>query len=202
MRNVAILARGHVAHTLHVPLAIISQFAGVSNNSLEIHFRPVLPFRVRNVWNRHWFWNQSHSIAPIVLVVEYVPEVRNPCFPSPCGANAVCKERNNAGSCTCLPEYYGDPYSECRPECVMNNDCSKSKACVNNKCRDPCPGVCGRNAECYVVNHSPFCSCLSGYTGNPSIACQEIPKSRCRLISFARVFHTSNWSNRVFQFRV
>lgn len=71
----------------------------------------------------------------------------NPCSPSPCGANAVCKERNGAGSCLCLPEYFGDPYTGCRPECVQNSECDRSKACINNKCKDPCPGVCGINAS-------------------------------------------------------
>lgn len=105
------------------------------------------------------------------------PEIHEPCHPTPCGANAICKERNNAGSCSCLPEYYGDPYVECRPECVTNSDCSKSRACVNNKCIDPCPGICGSNSECFVANHSPHCTCLAGYSGNPSVACYEIPKS-------------------------
>lgn len=106
--------------------------------------------------------------------MQYEPEIRNPCNPSPCGINAVCRERNNAGSCSCVTGYTGDPYSECRPECVNNNECSKQKACVNNKCRDPCPGICGSNTECQVVNHTPYCSCLPGFTGNPSVACNRI----------------------------
>lgn len=97
---------------------------------------------------------------------------RNPCNPSPCGANAVCKERNGAGSCSCLPEYFGDPYTGCRPECVTNSDCDKARACLNNKCKDPCPGTCGINAVCRVINHAPSCSCLPGYSGNPLSSCQ------------------------------
>lgn len=111
---------------------------------------------------------------PIPIHVE--PEIHDPCHPSPCGVNAICKDRNGAGSCSCLPQYFGDPYIECRPECLMNSDCVKTKACVNLKCKDPCPGVCGINAECYVTNHAPYCICLQGYTGNPSISCYEIPK--------------------------
>lgn len=110
------------------------------------------------------------------FLVQMIEEVRNPCVPSPCGANAVCKERNGAGSCLCLPEYFGDPYIECRPECVLNSDCSMTKACVNNKCKNPCPGVCGVNAQCQVVNHSPSCTCLPGYIGNPLSSCQQTPK--------------------------
>lgn len=108
----------------------------------------------------------------------------NPCNPSPCGANAVCKERNGAGSCTCLPEYFGDPYSGCRPECVTNSDCDRSRACVNNKCVDPCPGTCGINAECRVVNHAPSCSCIPGYTGEPLRACNLILPSKTDLTHF------------------
>lgn len=99
-----------------------------------------------------------------------------PCDPSPCGANAVCKERNGAGSCTCLPDYTGDPYEGCRPECVQNSDCAHTKACINNKCKDPCVGACGINAQCQVYNHQPSCSCLYGYTGDPLTSC-HIPLS-------------------------
>lgn len=99
---------------------------------------------------------------------------RNPCNPSPCGSNAVCRERNGAGSCSCLPEYFGDPYTGCRPECVLNTDCNRDKACVNNKCVNPCIGTCGLNAECRVVNHAPSCSCLPGYTGEPLQACRIV----------------------------
>lgn len=95
----------------------------------------------------------------------------NPCNPSPCGANAVCKERNNAGSCICLPEYFGDPYTGCRPECILNTDCPRDKSCVNNKCKDPCPGMCGLYSECRVNNHAPACFCMEGYIGNPIVAC-------------------------------
>lgn len=110
-----------------------------------------------------------------ILVIPPTEEPRNPCNPSPCGANAVCKERNGAGSCICLPDYFGDPYSGCRPECVTNNDCARDKACINQKCQDPCPGVCGFNAECRVVNHAPSCVCLPGFTGNPLTSCHEPP---------------------------
>lgn len=112
-------------------------------------------------------------IAPVVT-----EKPSNPCHPSPCGANAVCKERNGAGSCTCLPEYFGDPYTGCRPECVTNSDCDRSKACINNKCKDPCPGTCGLHAECKVLNHAPSCTCLPHYTGDAAIACHPIPESK------------------------
>lgn len=105
-------------------------------------------------------------------------EPSHPCNPSPCGTNAICKELNGAGSCTCLPDYFGDPYLGCRPECVVNTDCPRNKACTNNRCINPCPGTCGLNAECAVNMHTPICSCLPGYTGNPLQACHPIPESK------------------------
>lgn len=106
-------------------------------------------------------------------------EPRHPCNPSPCGANAICRERNGAGSCTCVDDFHGDPYLGCRPECVMNNDCATDRSCFNNKCVDPCPGTCGQNAECRVANYAPSCYCLPGYTGNPLHACTPV---LCKLI--------------------
>lgn len=99
------------------------------------------------------------------------PVETDPCNPSPCGPNAQC----NNGVCTCLPEYQGDPYRGCRPECVLNNDCPRNKACIRNKCVDPCPGTCGQNAECSVVNHIPICTCITGYTGNAFVICNPVP---------------------------
>lgn len=137
--------------------------------------------------HRAWFLWKPKKTAKLLLILVYrEPIAPEPCNPSPCGSNAVCKERNGAGSCACLPEYTGDPYLECRPECVLNSDCPKSKACVNNKCHSPCPGVCGRNAECHVANHAPHCNCFDGYTGNPSVACHEIPRSIYLFMSTVR----------------
>lgn len=98
-------------------------------------------------------------------------EILTPCIPSPCGSNAICKEQNGAGSCHCINEYIGNPYEGCRPECTLNSDCSSNLACIRNKCQDPCPGTCGRNAECQVVNHLPLCTCYLGYTGDPFQFC-------------------------------
>lgn len=112
------------------------------------------------------------------LIAEPIQEVINPCIPSPCGSNALCKEQNNAGSCICLPEYYGNPYEGCRPECTINTDCNANKACMSNKCMDPCPGTCGSNAKCQIINHIPMCTCLPGYIGDPFKYCQIIPPQR------------------------
>ena len=78
---------------------------------------------------------------------------------------------NNA--CVCLPDYRGDPYIGCRPECVMNNDCLRNQACIRQKCTDPCINICGLNALCTVVNHIPTCTCPTGMVGNAFVACNS-----------------------------
>lgn len=101
----------------------------------------------------------------------------NPCDPSPCGPNGQCREINGEAVCSCLPEYIGPPPA-CRPECVISSECPSSKACINRKCQDPCPGSCGVDAECHVRNHSPLCSCKPGHTGDALIGCQPSPERK------------------------
>lgn len=108
----------------------------------------------------------------MVYVSADVPnEILTPCLPNPCGSNAACREQNGIGACQCLPEYFGNPYEGCRPECVHNSDCQSNLACIRNKCQDPCPGTCGQNADCRVVNHIPSCSCRIDYIGDPYRFC-------------------------------
>lgn len=111
------------------------------------------------------------AFSQCIIQREPLIEHLSPCNPSPCGTNAICKEQNGVGSCQCLPEHFGNPYEGCRPECILNSDCPSNKACTQNKCRDPCPGTCGQNAECHVVNHLPSCNCIQGYSGDPYRFC-------------------------------
>lgn len=105
--------------------------------------------------------------------IETLP--KDVCEPTPCGANSRCRVTfNNIAICVCEPNYYGNPYEGCRPECVINTDCPYNKACLKNKCEDPCPGVCGTTAICEVLNHLPTCKCSAGYTGNPYSYCHII----------------------------
>ena len=101
-------------------------------------------------------------------------EIIEPCNPTPCGINADCSERNGAASCRCRADYVGNPYIECKPECIVNAECPRHLACVSQKCRDPCPGVCGAYASCTVTSHVPLCQCDPGYTGDAFVACQRI----------------------------
>mgnify|MGYP002715703599 CR=1 FL=1 len=98
----------------------------------------------------------------------------NLCTPSPCGPNSQCREINDQAVCSCLPNYIGTPPG-CRPECTSSSECPLNKACINQKCTDPCPGTCGQNARCEVINHSPICSCNSGFTGDSFTRCYPIP---------------------------
>lgn len=107
------------------------------------------------------------------------------CSSSPCGPNSQCRQINNQAVCSCVPGYMGTPPS-CRPECVVNSDCPKNRACLNFKCSDPCPGSCGLSALCTIVNHSPICSCPSQNTGDPFIRCMPMCKNTIfiNLLSF------------------
>lgn len=98
----------------------------------------------------------------------------NPCSNRPCGLNAICQERNGAGVCECLPHHYGDPHEMCRHECNYSSDCLSNHACVQNKCTDACANACGENAQCLVIEHVPYCSCKSGFIGNPLTSCTPL----------------------------
>lgn len=112
------------------------------------------------------------------------PQPTDPCSPSPCGENAQCSSQDGVARCTCIPPYIGNPYAGgCRPECVISADCPAHLACLVSHCRDPCPGVCGINAQCSVVNHLAVCSCLPGFTGDPFSSCrQEVVAGKYRVI--------------------
>ncbi|EFX65777.1 hypothetical protein DAPPUDRAFT_229540, partial [Daphnia pulex] len=121
--------------------------------------------------------NAYMSCRPIPVVVEpsVVEPTKTGCNPSPCGVNAECRDISGSPECICPPNYIGDPYSSCRPECVLNTDCPRDRTCVRNRCENPCTDACGSNAECRVANHVPVCVCQPGFTGNPFSSCQPTP---------------------------
>lgn len=101
------------------------------------------------------------------------PFLQNPCEPSPCGSNSICRVIGDQPSCSCQPGFAGYP-PQCRserPECVTSSECVQHEACINQKCRNPCEGTCGLGAECRVKNHNPICSCPIGYIGDPFNNC-------------------------------
>lgn len=109
----------------------------------------------------------------------------NPCQPSPCGPNSQCKNVNENAVCSCLPNYSGTPPT-CRPECTVSSECPNTRACINQKCLDPCPGTCGRNANCRMIKHSPICSCKNSFTGDPFTICYPITGRK--VLFFSQIF--------------
>lgn len=116
----------------------------------------------------------SVILPPLAIEGVLAPLPSSPCNPHPCGSNARCQVVFNTAQCSCLPGMIGTAPS-CRPECVAASDCPSGRGCVNNKCVDPCPGTCATDAVCKVVDHSPFCSCQQGFTGNAFSLCRPIP---------------------------
>lgn len=105
-----------------------------------------------------------------VLSSDLVEPEKKPCSPSPCGPYSECRQVNSHAVCSCQKGYVGSPPA-CKPECMVSSECAQNKACVHQKCVDPCPGTCGLNARCQVVSHNPICSCPPGHSGDPFIRC-------------------------------
>ena len=54
----------------------------------------------------------------------------------------------------------------------MDPDCPDTLACRDEKCKDPCD--CALNADCSPRNHRGYCTCRTGYTGDPyGVACTK-----------------------------
>lgn len=136
-------------------------FINVSiSQSLNRNLRDFIYYNIRN-----------NIVIFIITAQEDIP--RDPCQPSPCGPNSQCRVSNGQSICSCLPEYNGSP-PNCRPECVVSAECPVDKICKNQKCISPCPGPCGSNTDCRVINHSPICTCQNRYTGDPFSRCYII----------------------------
>jgi hypothetical protein len=116
-----------------------------------------------------------------------VEEQGDPCLPSPCGPYSNCRASNNVAACTCQDGYVGAP-PNCRPECLINADCPANLACLQQKCRDPCPGSCGTGAVCRVISHQPVCNCEVGFSGDPYVRCSYIEPSKFNLFLSISLF--------------
>lgn len=176
IRNVEIRVLAHVALVLNVRLSITIQFAHVYLDILAMPFQDVSQF-VSIPEFCFYFANQEYDFENSTFLFFSAPPPvihdENPCVPSPCGPNAICQVKGETPSCSCLPNFIDHP-PNCRPECVSNSECPNYLACLNQKCKDPCPGVCAPNAECHVISHTPICSCTPGYTGNPMAQCNVL----------------------------
>ena len=174
IRNVLTPAPVSVAEMQTVSWEIIIPIVFVKMVLLEIHFL-VAKSQVSLKWSKRENCCKYLPNFPAERPVEII----EPCNPSPCGRNAQCSQQRGAASCRCIGDYTGNPYIECRPECLVNTECPPTKACINQHCVDPCPGVCAINADCSVTNHAPVCRCLQGYTGDAFTSCQRI--TTCKL---------------------
>ncbi|RZF34371.1 hypothetical protein LSTR_LSTR008910 [Laodelphax striatellus] len=108
----------------------------------------------------------------------------NPCVAlGPCSASARCSVLDTMPVrtmiCTCPEGWVPNSEGECKPiilpmppGCMADSECSSNETCINRMCRNPCN--CGKNAQCFVQDHRPICSCQSGYEGNPQIACRTV----------------------------
>ena len=82
-----------------------------------------------------------------------------PCEPDYCGPNSECSE-----------DEHGRPVCSC----LKSHECSDHQSCIRKKCQDPCPGLCGKYAQCTIKNHNPYCTCNPGFTGDPFTSCWPI----------------------------
>lgn len=106
---------------------------------------------------------------------------------------------NGHAVCSCQIDYVGIP-PQCRPECVVSSECPQDKACIKQKCTDPCPNMCGENAFCKVVNHNPICSCTRGFTGDPFTRCN---RDECKMKFPTPIVNRSmRWGGNRFDSRV
>lgn len=121
----------------------------------------------------------------------FIATPKNPCLPSPCGPYSQCRPVDDHAVCSCQKDYIGIPPA-CRPECMVNSECPQDKACIRQKCSDPCPDTCAANARCQVVNHNPICSCAVGYTGDPFVRCVAQRKPPIIFLMFSHFLHLEN----------
>lgn len=58
-------------------------------------------------------------------------------------------------------------------QCRVHADCrDDTMVCEEGSCQNACRYKdCGTNAICTAQNHKANCKCISGYFGNPNIAC-------------------------------
>ena len=117
---------------------------------------------------------------------------------SPCGREAICKNKLGSFTCTCPSGTSGDAYAgACLPvklQCTSDGQCRENEKCSGgecvclppffidnrdgNRCRSPCDQFrCGLNAECTPTN-PPQCLCKAGFTGNPLTGCGDVDECR------------------------
>lgn len=131
------------------------------------------------------FCNHGLTGNPLIRCFDIIPMPKeDPCMPSPCGQNTICQILKGRAVCSCVSDFHGDPQSGCRPECVINSDCPKNKACMNKKCINPCSlgVICGLQAKCAVREHIAGCQCPQDFIGDPFVQCIPMRKYYSKLV--------------------
>lgn len=127
------------------------------------------------MWGFIWNLFRSKNLQKFsVQVIAFEDD----CNPSSCGSFSYCETISGQPECSCLPGFEGDP-PDCRPmpECFIDFNCASNESCIYQKCADPCvDDPCGLNAECFVINHPPFCDCPPEHTGDPFVECSRSSK--------------------------
>ena len=100
---------------------------------------------------------------------------------STCGKGAVCNGINHKAICECPPGYGGNARVSCvLLGCKSNSDCPTNKACINDRCENPCAvNPCTGNMDCNVYNHIVECACPSGYIGDTKLGCTKLTE-KCK----------------------
>lgn len=145
--------------------------------------RPIPVISKRQCWQEFLAALNIHFTTYRIVPPTSPSVIEKPCDPPPCGPHSTCRPVGNAPVCACQPGYLGIP-PECRPECVSSSECAPAQACLNFKCQDPCPGTCGRDAQCKIVNHNPICICPAGWIGDPLTGCRIIPSKKTTLLRY------------------
>lgn len=118
-----------------------------------------------------YFCNNIHKI---LLFLGQEPDPVSPCSPSPCGPHSVCQVKMGRPVCSCQSNFIGSS-PNCKPECLISQECPIDMSCVSFKCIHPCPNSCGPHSECTVINHTPYCSCKPGFEGDAFVGCTPKP---------------------------
>ena len=113
----------------------------------------------------------------------------------PCGVNTDCETIDHRPVCQCPVGWAGNPHIQCYQskflllghilgqcltfssvdQCLTNADCPLTKACISDKCVDPCLSTfCGERAQCNVEFHKSHCYCPQGLQGNPLVKCLSV----------------------------
>lgn len=132
---------------------------------------------------------------------------RNPCLEyGACGSNAQCRVVNHKPQCSCPPDFFGNPLTECQPlkggcasnPCGINSRCSEVPGSYECSCMEGCIGdaqkgcvcedhlvnachdqPCGLNAACRVLQHNEAqCYCPDEFpNGDPYVHCKILNRN-------------------------